>query len=459
MTALQPHFRKARGAGDSGVDAHDQAETSAPQTHVSGTGAKIVTFGCRLNTYESEAMRAHADASGDPNLVVVNTCAVTAEAVRQARQQIRRMKRENPAAKIIVTGCAAQIEPETFASMGEVSRVLGNMEKFDPKNFRFDDGSNAYVRVNDIMSVKETAGHLIDGFAERARAFVEVQNGCDHRCTFCIIPYGRGNSRSVPAGVVVERIKRLVDNGFKEVVLTGVDITSFGADLPGKPTLGNLVQRILKLVPDLPRLRLSSIDSIEADEALMEAITGEARVMPHLHLSLQAGDDMILKRMKRRHLRDDAIRFCETVRARRPEVAFGADLIAGFPTETEDMFENTLRLVEECGLTYLHVFPYSERAGTPAARMPQVDKHVRKQRAARLRALGEARLAAYLNSQVGQRADVLVETVEAGMASGHTPGFAPVRFAAADEGAVTPGAIVPVEITGMDGNHLQGRVA
>ncbi|MCH8686072.1 tRNA (N(6)-L-threonylcarbamoyladenosine(37)-C(2))-methylthiotransferase MtaB [Sphingosinicellaceae bacterium A1X5R2] len=407
-------------------------------------------------------MRAHADASGDPNLVVVNTCAVTAEAVRQARQQIRKMKRENPEAKIIVTGCAAQIEPETFAGMGEVSRVLGNMEKFDPKNFRFDDGSNAYVRVNDIMSVKETAGHLIDGFAERARAFVEVQNGCDHRCTFCIIPYGRGNSRSVPAGLAVERIKRLVDKGYNEVVLTGVDITSYGGDLPGKPSLGNLVQRILKLVPDLPRLRLSSIDSIEADEALMEAIVGEARLMPHLHLSLQAGDDMILKRMKRRHLRDDAIRFCETVRAARPEVAFGADLIAGFPTETEEMFGNTLKLVDECGLTYLHVFPYSEREGTPAAKMPPVDKAVRKARAARLRALGEARLAAYLKGLTGTRAEVLVETVEAGEAAGHTPTFAPVRFTVEGE-SVVPGAIVTVEITGTatgtGGNHLQGRVA
>ncbi|WP_259278687.1 tRNA (N(6)-L-threonylcarbamoyladenosine(37)-C(2))-methylthiotransferase MtaB [Pedomonas mirosovicensis] len=462
MTALQPHLHKARGAPDKGHHEHDHAETSAPETHVSGTGAKIVTFGCRLNTYESEAMRAHADASGDPNLVVVNTCAVTAEAVRQARQQIRKMKRENPEAKIIVTGCAAQIEPETFAGMGEVSRVLGNMEKFDPKNFRFDDGSNAYVRVNDIMSVKETAGHLIDGFAERARAFVEVQNGCDHRCTFCIIPYGRGNSRSVPAGLAVERIKRLVDKGYNEVVLTGVDITSYGGDLPGKPSLGNLVQRILKLVPDLPRLRLSSIDSIEADEALMEAIVGEARLMPHLHLSLQAGDDMILKRMKRRHLRDDAIRFCETVRAARPEVAFGADLIAGFPTETEEMFGNTLKLVDECGLTYLHVFPYSEREGTPAAKMPPVDKAVRKARAARLRALGEARLAAYLKGLTGTRAEVLVETVEAGEAAGHTPTFAPVRFTVEGE-SVVPGAIVTVEITGTatgtGGNHLQGRVA
>lgn len=467
MTALQPHLHKARGAGDAGAsDAghhhdhhHEHAETSAPETHVSGTGARIVTFGCRLNTYESEAMRSHADASGDPNLVVVNTCAVTAEAVRQARQQIRKMKRENPEAKIIVTGCAAQIEPETFAGMGEVSRVLGNMEKFDPKNFRFDDGSNAYVRVNDIMSVKETAGHLIDGFAERARAFVEVQNGCDHRCTFCIIPYGRGNSRSVPSGVVVDRIRRLVDNGFNEVVLTGVDITSFGSDLPGKPSLGNLVQRILKLVPDLPRLRLSSIDSIEADEALMEAITGEARVMPHLHLSLQAGDDMVLKRMKRRHLRDDAIRFCETVRAARPEVVFGADLIAGFPTETDEMFENTLRLVDQCGLTYLHVFPYSEREGTPAAKMPPVEKAVRKARAARLRALGEARLADYLRGQVGVRSSVLVETVEDGVASGHTPAFAPVRFTVESDNPVTPGAIVSVEITDAQAHHLQGRVA
>jgi len=302
---------------------------------------EIVTFGCRLNAYESEVMRAHALASGEPDLVVVNTCAVTGEAVRQARQQIRRLKRERPAARIVVTGCAAQVEPQTFAAMPEVARVLGNAEKLQAASFRFDD-DRPEVRVNDIMSVRETAGHLIDGFAERARAFVEVQNGCDHRCTFCIIPYGRGNSRSVPAGLVVERIKRLVDAGYNEVVLTGVDVTSYGADLPGKPSLGNLVQRILTLVPDLPRLRLSSIDSVEIDEPLLDAITGDARLMPHLHLSLQAGDDMVLKRMKRRHSRDDAIRFCADVRARRREVTFGADVIAGFPTETDPMFENTL---------------------------------------------------------------------------------------------------------------------
>jgi threonylcarbamoyladenosine tRNA methylthiotransferase MtaB len=412
----------------------------------SAAGPEIVTFGCRLNSYESEVMRAHALACGEPDLVVVNTCAVTGEAVRQARQQIRRLKRERPAARIVVTGCAAQVEPATFAAMPEVARVLGNAEKLQAESFRFDTDLPP-VRVNDIMSVRETAGHLIDGFAERARAFVEVQNGCDHRCTFCIIPYGRGNSRSVPAGLVVERVKRLVGAGYNEVVLTGVDVTSYGADLPGKPSLGNLVQRILTLVPDLPRLRLSSIDSVEIDQPLLDAITGEPRLMPHLHLSLQAGDDTILKRMKRRHSRDDAIRFCADVRARRPEVSFGADIIAGFPTETDQMFENTLAMIDECDIVYGHIFPYSARTGTPAAKMPQVPVPLRKARAARLRQATARRLDAYLRGQVGKPLDVLVEREDG---SGHSAAFAPVKVAGARPGELVRATAVDL----VDGTLL-----
>jgi threonylcarbamoyladenosine tRNA methylthiotransferase MtaB len=393
---------------------------------------EIVTFGCRLNSYESEVMRAHALAGGEPDLVVVNTCAVTGEAVRQARQRIRRLKRERPSARIIVTGCAAQTEPATFAAMPEVARVLGNAEKLQAANFRFDAEAPA-VRVNDIMSVRETAGHLIDGLAERARAFVQVQDGCDHRCTFCIIPYGRGNSRSVPAGVVVDRIKRLVDAGYNEVVLTGVDVTAFGADLPGRPSLGALVQRILTLVPDLRRLRLSSIDPVEIDAPLFDAIVGEPRLMPHLHLSLQAGDDMILKRMKRRHARDDAVRFCTEVRARRPEVAFGADVIAGFPTETDAMFENTLAMIDDCDIVYGHIFPYSARAGTPAARMPQVPAPLRKARAARLREATARRLDAYLRGQIGRTLEVLVDHADG---AGHSAAFAPVKVPGATRGGI-----------------------
>lgn len=337
----------------------------------------VLTFGCRLNAYESAVMRREAEAAGLENAVLVNTCAVTAEAVRQARQSIRKARRENPDARIIVTGCAAQTEAETFAEMGEVDLVIGNSEKLERGSYarvaEFGIDGSEKVRVNDIMSVRETAGHLIDGLEGHARAFVQVQNGCDHRCTFCIIPYGRGNSRSVPMGVVVDQIRRLVENGYREIVLTGVDITSYGADLPGEPRLGALVQKILKLVPELERLRISSIDSIEADDELMRAIAEEERLMPHFHLSLQAGDDMILKRMKRRHLRADTIAFCEEVRRYRPDVVFGADIIAGFPTETDAMFENSLAIVDECGLTHLHVFPYSARKGTPAARMPQLD--------------------------------------------------------------------------------------
>jgi threonylcarbamoyladenosine tRNA methylthiotransferase MtaB len=408
------------------------------------------TLGCRLNTVETEAMKALAAQAGAGPLVVVNTCAVTAEAVRQARQDIRRLARENPGAQVVVTGCAAQTEPETFAAMPEVARVIGNAEKLRPETWAAMApdliGPTERVQVDDIFSVRETAGHLIDGFGSRARAFVQVQNGCDHRCTFCIIPYGRGNSRSVPAGVVVEQVKRLVGQGFNEVVLTGVDLTSWGADLPGAPKLGDLVARLLRLVPDLARLRISSIDSIEADPRLIEAIGSEPRLMPHLHLSLQAGDDLILKRMKRRHLRDDAIRFCEEVRAARPEVVFGADLIAGFPTETEAAFENSLKLVADCGLTWLHVFPYSPRKGTPAARMPQVAKPEIKARAARLRAAGAEAVAAHLAAQLGASQRVLME----GPRLGRTEGFAEVEF-----GADQPvGQIVPAVPTGVQGARL-----
>ena len=387
----------------------------------------FATLGCRLNAYETEAMKELAAAAGISNAVVVNTCSVTAEAVRKAKQEIRRLARENPGAAVIVTGCAAQTEPETFAAMPEVTRVVGNTEKMQADTWRGLTadfiGQTERVQVDDIMSVRETAGHLIDGFG-RHRAYVQVQNGCDHRCTFCIIPYGRGNSRSVPAGVVVEQIQRLVDRGFNEVVLTGVDLTSWGADLPATPRLGDLVLRILRLVPDLPRLRISSIDSIEVDEALMQAIATEPRLMPHLHLSLQAGDDMILKRMKRRHLRDDAIRFCEDARKLRPDMVFGADIIAGFPTETEQMFENSLRLVDDCGLTFLHVFPYSARKGTPAARMPPVKGPDIKERAARLRAKGDAALTAHLTAQIGQTHRILTESPRIG----RTEGFAEVAF-------------------------------
>ncbi len=404
------------------------------------------TFGCRLNAYETEAMRDLS--AGLENAVVVNTCAVTAEAVRQARQRIRKLRRENPDAKLIVTGCAAQIEPEKFNDMPEVDLVLGNLEKMQAETWADIGGAEGIV-VKDIMAATETAGHLIDGFGTRARAYVQVQNGCDHRCTFCIIPYGRGNSRSVPAGVVVEQIKRLVAKGFNEVVLTGVDMTSWGDDLPGHPPLGDLVQRILKLVPDLPRLRISSIDSIEADPALVEAIKFAPRLMPHLHLSLQAGDNMILKRMKRRHSREDAIAFCAEMRAARPEIVFGADIIAGFPTETDAMFENSLKLVEDCGLTWLHVFPFSAREGTPAARIPPVDGRIVKARAAQLRVLGDARVADYLAAQVGQKAQVLIENPH----MGRTEGFAEVAFP-------TPqpvGQIVRTKITGVETGRLLGE--
>lgn len=417
---------------------------------------QVITFGCRLNTYESEVMKTHAEAAGLGDAIIFNTCAVTAEATRQARQAIRKARREHPEARIIVTGCGAQTDPDQFAAMPEVDQILGNTEKMEARSYLdFGLGITEKVAVNDIMSVRETAGHLIEGFEGRARAFVQIQNGCDHRCTFCIIPFGRGNSRSVGLGEIVDQVKRLVDNGYGEVVLTGVDITSFGSDLPGAPSLGQLCQRLLHLVPDLRRLRLSSIDSIEADEALYDVITGEPRLMPHLHLSLQAGDDMILKRMKRRHSRADSVAFVNRVRAARPEIVFGADLIAGFPTETDEMFENTLALVDDCNLTYLHVFPYSEREGTPAALMPQVAKPLRKERAARLREAGEQRLKTYLKTQIGQRVEVLVEKDLAnGDALGHTPQFAPVTL----NGPVEAGREVSACITGVNGNMLMGSL-
>jgi threonylcarbamoyladenosine tRNA methylthiotransferase MtaB len=414
----------------------------------------IITFGCRLNTYESEVMRAHADAAGLDNTIIINTCAVTAEAQRQARQAIRRARRERPDARIVVTGCAAQIDPDSFAAMGEVDLVLGNEEKLKAESWQqpqpaFGIENSEKVIVNDIMSVRQTASHLVDGFTERTRAFVQIQNGCDHRCTFCIIPYGRGNSRSVPAGEVVAQIKRLAESGYREIVLTGVDITSYGADLPGKPTLGNLVRRICKLVPEVERLRLSSIDSVEADETLMQAIAEEERLLPHFHLSLQSGDNMILKRMKRRHLRDHSIAFCEDIRRLRPDAVFGADIIAGFPTETDEMFENSCRLVDECDLTYLHVFPYSPRPGTPAARMPQVKGTVIKERAARLREIGSRKLAEFLGRQVGQQRRVLAEKET----MGRTEHFAPVELVE----PVEAGRIVTVEIIAARADMLTGR--
>jgi threonylcarbamoyladenosine tRNA methylthiotransferase MtaB len=411
-------------------------------------GIEVLNFGCRLNALEAEVMHARAGEAGIGNAVLVNTCAVTAEAVRQARQAIRKARRENPDARIVVAGCAAQIDPDGFADMDEVDLVLGNDDKLRTESYRLPDfgvPTTARVRVNDIMSVNETAGHLIEGMDGRARAFVEVQNGCDHRCTFCIIPYGRGNSRSVPMGVVVDQIRRLVENGYREVVLTGVDITAYGADLPGTPTLGRLVRAILKSVPELERLRLSSIDSIEVDAALMQALAEEDRLMPHLHLSLQSGDDMILKRMKRRHSRADSIRFAAEVRQKRPDVVLGADLIAGFPTETEDMFASSLSIVDECGLTHLHVFPFSPRPGTPAARMPQLDRGLVKERAARLRARGAQTFAAHLAAERGACRKVLVE----GDGLGRTE-----HYTLAEVGTGAPGDVVAARIVGNTSRAL-----
>jgi len=419
--------------------------------------SEIITLGCRLNAYESEVMRAHADDSGLDNAIIVNTCAVTSEAVRQAKQTIRRIRREKPSARVIVTGCAAQIDPHRFSEMEEVDHVIGNDDKMQRATFEsLIDTKAEPIIVTDIMTVHETAAPLIDGFGARSRAFVQVQNGCDHRCTFCIIPFGRGPARSVPAGVVVDQILRLVGAGYREVVLTGVDLTSYGVDLPGKTTLGQLTQQILRHVPELERLRLSSIDQVEADRHLYDAIAGDDRLMPHFHLSMQAGDDMILKRMKRRHLRDDAIAFCNRVRSLRPDVVFGADLIAGFPTETDEMFENTERLVEECGLTYLHVFPFSPREGTPAARMPQLERGVIKTRAERLRNLGKVRMDAFMKSQVGTTRQVLMERKDLG----RTEHFAEVKMANGnqfDDSAI--GSVQKVHVTALHERRLMGEVA
>ncbi len=411
---------------------------------------ETLTFGCRLNAYEAEVMKAEAEKAGLDNAVIINTCAVTGEAVRQAKQAVRKARRDHPEARIIVTGCAAQTEARTFGDMAEVDLVIGNADKLKADSYRpmvFGTALNDKVQVNDIMSVRETAGHLIEAMDGRTRAFVQVQNGCDHRCTFCIIPFGRGPSRSVPMGLVVDQVRKLVGNGYSEVVLTGVDITSYGPDLPGAPTLGKLVQAILRHVPDLPRLRISSIDSIEADPALYEAMA-DRRLMPHLHLSLQSGDDMILKRMKRRHLRADALAVVDKLRSIRPEMVFGADIIAGFPTETDAMFENTRRIIGEAGLTYVHVFPYSPRPGTPAARMPQVDKRVARQRAGMLRAEGETQFRALCESRVGHVENVLVE--RDGL--GRTEQFVPVQVA----GSVA-GELVTARITGTTAEGLVGE--
>jgi len=417
---------------------------------------RVLTLGCRLNAYESEVMRRHATAAGLDGTVIVNTCAVTSEAVRQAMQTVRRLRREEPGARIVVTGCAAQIEPGRFAAMPEVDAVVGNAEKVRPETYgdltfnALGTGDTPRVIVNDIMSVRETAHAMIDGFGSRARAYVQVQNGCDHRCTFCIIPYGRGPSRSVPAGEVVAQVQRLVEAGYPEVVLTGVDITAWGLDLPGPMRLGGLVRQILRHVPQLERLRLSSIDQVEVDPQLMAAIAEEPRLMPHLHLSLQAGDDIVLKRMRRRHSRADAVRFCAEARRLRPDMAFGADLIAGFPTETEAMFDQSLQLVDDCGLTFLHVFPFSPRKGTAAARMPQVPGAVVKERAARLRQRGETALADYLAQQVGTHVEVLLERERLG----RTPGFAELEL----DLPASPGALTSARVIGSTGRRLRGEL-
>ncbi|MBN8980746.1 MAG: tRNA (N(6)-L-threonylcarbamoyladenosine(37)-C(2))-methylthiotransferase MtaB [Rhizobiales bacterium] len=414
-------------------------------------GVDVVTFGCRLNTFESEVIRREAEGAGLNDAIVINTCAVTNEAVAQARQTIRRLRREKPDTRIVVTGCAAQTEPEMFAAMPEVDRVLGNDDKMRAEAWRdtgtaFAVSSDEKIAVTDIMAVTEMAPHLVNGFQNGLpRVFVQVQNGCDHRCTFCIIPYGRGNSRSVAMGAVVDQVRALVEAGYAEIVLTGVDLTSYGGDLPGSPKLGFLTKQILKHVPELKRLRISSIDSIEADCDLLDVIADDERLMPHLHLSLQAGDDLILKRMKRRHSRKDAIEFCAQVKRLRPDVALGADIIAGFPTETEGMFARSQDLVDECDLTFLHVFPYSPRPGTPAAKMPQVDGRVTKERAKRLRATGEAALRRRLDTEVGTVRQVLIESAT----QGRTEHFVPVAIS----GAV-PGEVRALKMTSHDGARL-----
>ncbi|MEZ5813249.1 MAG: tRNA (N(6)-L-threonylcarbamoyladenosine(37)-C(2))-methylthiotransferase MtaB [Alphaproteobacteria bacterium] len=408
---------------------------------------EIITFGCRLNTYESEVMRTHAQEAGLEDAIIFNTCAVTKEAERQAKQAIRKARRENPEAKIIVTGCASQIDPQGYAQMPEIDQIIGNDLKLKAETWGV--RHNDRVLVNDIMSVKETASHLIEGFEDRSRAFLQVQNGCDHRCTFCIIPYGRGPSRSVPIGVIADQVRTLVGQGYNEIVFTGVDVTSYGPDLPGSPTFGQMIRRVLALVPELPRLRLSSLDPVEIDEDLWRLIAEEPRLMPHLHLSVQAGDDLILKRMKRRHLRADVIDLCAKARNVRPEIEFGADIITGFPTETEEMFQNTLKLVEECDLSYLHVFPYSEREGTPAARIPdQVDPAIRKQRAKRLRDLSDKQHRKLLSRHISKAVDIIVEKDN----FGRSESFLPVAL----EQDARPGSLMRVKLLAVNGDKLLG---
>jgi len=411
---------------------------------------QVQTFGCRLNVYESEVMKTHAKDAGMEDAIIFNTCAVTAEAERQARQAIRKARRENPTAKIIVTGCSAQIKPESYADMPEVDQVIGNDLKLKASTWTGEQQAQKVI-VNDIMSVRETAGHLLEGFEGHARAFIQVQNGCDHRCTFCIIPYGRGNSRSVTIDDIIAQVQKLVEQGYNEIVLSGVDVTSYGKDLPGEPTLGYMMKQIFAQVPEMPRLRLSSLDPVEIDEDLWELIATEKRLMPHLHLSVQAGDDMILKRMKRRHLRQDVIDVCRRARALRPDMVFGADIIAGFPTETDEMFENSLKLVEECDLTFLHVFPYSPRVGTPAAKMPQVDVAIRKERAAKLRALGEVQLSRFLMRHASGMAQIVVEQGNIG----RTEHFAEVMI----DNKMPLGSLVKVNINGINGDKLIGKIA
>lgn len=409
---------------------------------------QVQTFGCRLNVYESEVMKTHAKEAGMEDAIIFNTCAVTAEAERQARQAIRKARRENPTAKIIVTGCSAQIKPESYADMPEVDQVIGNDLKLKASTWTGEPQTQKVI-VNDIMSVRETAGHLLEGFEGHARAFIQVQNGCDHRCTFCIIPYGRGNSRSVTIEDIIAQVKKLVEQGYNEIVLSGVDVTSYGKDLAGEPTLGQMMKQIFAQVPEMPRLRLSSLDPVEIDEDLWELIANEKRLMPHLHLSVQAGDDMILKRMKRRHLRQDVIDVCIRARTLRHDMVFGADIIAGFPTETDAMFDNSLKLVEECNLTFLHVFPYSPRVGTPAAKMPQVDGAIRKERAAKLRALGEVQLAKFLSVHASGKAQVVIEQGKIG----RTEHFAEVILDTDN----AMGTLLNIEIQGINGNKLVGK--
>ena len=409
---------------------------------------EVITFGCRLNIYESEIIKANLAKSGSDNVVVFNTCAVTKQAEKQARQAIRKLRKADPSKKIIVTGCAAQNSPEMFAKMPEVDKVIGNEEKLSDKYYKFD---SQKVIVNDIMSVKETANHMVTSFDGKARAFIQVQNGCDHRCTFCMIPFGRGNSRSVPVGVIVEQVRMLHAKGYKEIVLTGVDVTAYGADLPGAPTFAQMIRRLLSLVPELKRLRLSSIDVAEIDDDLFDLMANNKRLMPHFHISLQAGDDMILKRMKRRHNRKQVIEFCHALRKIRPEVSFGADIIAGFPTETDEMFENTRSLISEAGIQYLHVFPYSEREGTPAARMPQVPMNIRKERATILRAEGAKELDKFFSQNLGSMVELLVE--KNNMA--HSENFIPVKL----EGEFTSGQLVNAQLVSVFSEYMSAKIA